>query len=123
MSVKRKRCACEGCQLARRCSRAAKVSGKVVQDLLNDLFGAYEHEGMDHGYWKARYDGTWPSEIGKRDEYIIKGLEEAAKIAKTSYKHHRNHCQPSCKCCYGARVAVEIKARAEEMRKKCASSS
>lgn len=117
------KCMCEGCLLARRCSRVAKRSGKVVRDLLNDLFTAYATEGLDHGYWKARYDGTWPSEVGKMDEYRIKGLEEAAKIAEARYKHHKDHCRQTCKCGDGAHIASEIKLRAEEIRKKCASSS
>lgn len=53
------KCNCHQCKLARWCISLKRRIPKADRQMLEELWIAYETNGMDAAYWEAKYKGTW----------------------------------------------------------------
>ncbi len=57
------RCKCRGCHDSRKIRAVAASLDRRSAALVNTLHERLAHAEMDAAYWRAKFEGTWPSDI------------------------------------------------------------
>jgi len=109
-------CNCEWCQLHRRVEDVkTRCVVSEMKDLIGELFELYANTEFDLDYYKAIFDGSWPSakeqalEILERAK-MYQTKHEVEQYAKSCLMVHENGC-PTC-----GKDECDCVARIEEIR-------
>lgn len=80
-------CDCKHCEMSRRIADVYDSLPETVQDIIDDLWLEWEHDSMEHGYYKAVVEGVWPNadeiiENARRSKIVLTS-EEAELVFHT----------------------------------------